>query len=72
MVLLNFGGVCIVSKFSDSLIGSIISLFSAFSNALYLFALSRMSTREGNVDMPLMLGKCDGLKLFKKLFYGWI
>ncbi|KAF7632558.1 hypothetical protein Mgra_00008005 [Meloidogyne graminicola] len=64
MVLLNMLGVCIVSRFSGNLFTTSLSLFSAFSNAIYLFALARLSFKGKNVNMPLLLGTVGLFSLF--------
>uniref|UniRef100_A0A914GZP2 EamA domain-containing protein n=1 Tax=Globodera rostochiensis TaxID=31243 RepID=A0A914GZP2_GLORO len=56
LVLLNLSGVCVVSRASGSLLGSAIATFSAVSNAVYLFTLSRFSAKSKRIDAVLLLG----------------
>lgn len=54
---MNLGGVAIVSKFSPSMLGSGLSLFSAVIYALYLSVFSAYSSKNGRMDMNLMFGE---------------
>jgi len=56
LVLMNIGGVAVVSQFSSSFYGSVLSLLSALLWAFYLFVFSSISSRYGTVDMNLMFG----------------
>lgn len=56
LVLLNISGVAIVSKFSTSLIGACIALFSAVINAIYLVFFSYISNKHGRVNMNFLFG----------------
>uniref|UniRef100_A0A914EJ56 Solute carrier family 35 member F5 n=1 Tax=Acrobeloides nanus TaxID=290746 RepID=A0A914EJ56_9BILA len=64
LVLLNFGGVAIVSEFSLSVIGAGLSLFSAFSYSLYLTTFSAVSAKHGDIDMNLMFGSIGLFSFF--------
>jgi solute carrier family 35 protein F5 len=64
LVVVNLSGVAIVSNFSPSLVGSGLSLFSAFAYALYLAVFSTFSAKHGRIDMNLMFGVIGLFSLF--------
>jgi solute carrier family 35 protein F5 len=64
LVVVNLSGVALVSNFSPSLVGSGLSLFSAFAYALYLAVFSTFSAKHGRIDMNLMFGVIGLFSLF--------
>ncbi|KAI1722569.1 protein FAM91A1 [Ditylenchus destructor] len=64
LVVTNLAGVCLVSQFSSSLLGTSLSLLSALCNAVYLLAFAIIASKKGRVDMNLMFGVIGLFSLF--------
>ncbi|KAE9418475.1 hypothetical protein Angca_005093 [Angiostrongylus cantonensis] len=63
-VVMNFGGVLIVSEFSSSLTGSLFAQISAVSYALYITLYTRYQERSGDISINLMFGSIGMLAVF--------
>ncbi|KAH7719714.1 Drug/metabolite transporter [Aphelenchoides avenae] len=67
LVLINFGGVAVVSKFSASILGSALNILATMVNALYLTAVSAYTAKHGKIDMDLMIGVSGLFTLFASI-----